>query len=73
MRGKIKNIVSVGKVKMYLIWLEEIGVFARTYSGSSYRNYDYWKELKIGDWAEGLDWKDEGRKILNADSHSSII
>lgn len=69
MKGKIKNIVPAGKSKMYLIWLEEIGGFGRTYTGPTYRNYDYWKELKIGDWIEGLVWKDEGRKILDADSH----
>jgi hypothetical protein len=68
MKGKIKNIVPVGKVKMYLIWLEEFGVFGRTYSGSIYRNYDYWRDLKIGDWVVGLEWKDKKKAILDADS-----
>jgi len=73
MKGKIKNIVSFGKVRMYLIWLDEIGSFGRTYSGPAYRNFDYWKGLKIGDYAEGLEWKEESKKILNADSHTFVM
>jgi len=68
MRGKITRVVESGNFSMYLIWLSESNSFARTYTGSGYRNYTNWKDLKVGDFVQGLEWKDLSRKILDADS-----
>lgn len=68
MQGKIIRIVECENAIMYLIWLKEMNVSARTYTGEGYRNFINWKDLKIGDHLEGLQWKDEKRKLLDADS-----
>jgi len=42
--------------------------YALTYTGKKYRNYSVWSQFKVGDLVEGLEWKDEKKKLLNADS-----
>lgn len=68
MKGKIIRIADCGNIIMYLVWLKELNISARTYTGEKYRNYINWKDLKIDDQIEGIQWKDEKRKILDADS-----
>ena len=68
MLGKIIRVVESGKFKTILIWLEEVGSCGRTYTGEKYRNYHTWEQFKVGDWVEGLEWKDEKKKLLDADS-----
>lgn len=68
MIGKIIRIAECGNVTMYLIWLRDLNICGRTYTGESYRNFINWKDLKVGDFIDGLQWKDEKKKILDADS-----
>lgn len=41
---------------------------AHTYTGPTYKNYERWKKLHLGEDVEGLKWKDESRLLLDADS-----
>ena len=68
MLGKIIRVVEDDNFTTYLIWLKELNICARTYSGKGYRNYNNWRDLKIGDFIDGLEWKDDKRKLLDADS-----
>lgn len=72
MNGKIIRVVEGEKFLTFLIWLKE-GVCGRTYSGPSYRNFDHWKDFKVGDSVGGLEWKDKNKKILDADSPVYLI
>lgn len=68
MNGKIIRIAEFGITAMYLIWLKDSKIYGRTYTGEGYRNFINWKDLKVGDSIDGLQWKDEKKKILDADS-----
>jgi hypothetical protein len=73
MEGKILRVVDSGQFKTYLIWLKDLSACGRTYTGASYRNYGNWCDFKIGDHITGLEWRDESRKILDADSPVHLI
>ena len=51
-----------------LLFKLEGGKYGRTYTGEQYRNYAVWSQFKIGDWVEDLNWKDESKGLLDADS-----
>jgi hypothetical protein len=38
------------------------------YTGKQYRNYEVWSQFKVGDCVDGLEWRDEKKKLINADS-----
>jgi hypothetical protein len=42
--------------------------FGLTYTGEQYRNYSIWNQFQVGDYVEGLEWKDEKKKIIDGDS-----
>jgi len=73
MEGKVIRIVEGEKFNTFLIWLKESGVCGRTYTGATYRNWESWRDIKVGDYIGGLAWKDEERKILDADSPVHLI
>ena len=67
MKGKIIRITDSDKFITFLFWLEN-KVYPLMYTGKQYRNYSVWSQFKVGDWVEGLEWKDESKKLINADS-----
>lgn len=67
MSGIIVRITPSGDYVLVLVRLED-GRYGRTYTGESYRNYQLWRELKVGDLVAGLRWKREGQLIIDADS-----
>ena len=67
MKAKIIRITDSGAFITYLFWLEE-KAYPLMYTGKQYRNYSVWSQFKVGDWVEGLEWKDEKKKLINADS-----
>ena len=68
MEGQIKRIIPSGEFVTYIIWIKEDEVTGRTYSGRQFRNYSYWKELKVGDWVGGLRWQNKEKAIIDGDS-----
>lgn len=44
------------------------GESAKTYVVKGFRNEPLWADLKIGDRVGGLQWFDEAKKIISADS-----
>jgi len=72
MKGTVKRITPFGDLIMYLFRLET-GKYGRTYTGKKYRNYAAWKDLKVDDLIDGLQWKDEKRGIIDADSPMYIV
>lgn len=67
MKGKIVRITDSSKFTTFLFWLED-GVYPLMYTGKQFRNYSVWSQFKVGDWVDGLEWRDEKRKLINADS-----
>jgi hypothetical protein len=67
MEGEIKRVISSGEFITIIIQIVD-GVCGRTYTSPSFRNYDSWKDLKVGDAVGGLRWKNEERGIVDADS-----
>jgi hypothetical protein len=67
MEGKI---TWKGEVKNYLLFTLKLanGDSAKTYVVKGFRNIAIWSHLKIGDQIEGLQWKDEQKKLIDADS-----
>ncbi|MFH1608690.1 MAG: hypothetical protein ABH951_01575 [Patescibacteria group bacterium] len=72
MKGKIIRITDSNKFITFLFWIEN-KIYALMYTGKQYRNYAIWSQFKIGDWVEGLEWKDEKKKIINADSPVHLV
>jgi len=64
--------VSDSKGFITLLFKLESGKYGRTYTGEQYRNYAVWSQFKIGDWVEGLQWKDEKKGLLDADSPAHL-
>lgn len=67
MKGQIVGINPSGKFTMIFFKLES-GKSAHTYTGEQYRNYAVWSSFKVGDWIDGLEWRAEKKKQINADS-----
>lgn len=67
MKGKIIRITNADKFATFLFWIEGKG-YPLMYTGKQYRNFAVWRQFKIGDWVDGLEWKDEKKKLINADS-----
>lgn len=67
MKGKIIRITDSQKFVTFLFWFEE-KIYGLMYTGKQYRNYAVWGQFKVGDWVDGLEWKDEKKKLINADS-----
>jgi len=65
----------VEKDENFLMLLFKFGEkkYGRTYTGSQYRNYPDWKDLKVGDLVGGLQWKDEKLGIIDADSPVHLV
>lgn len=72
MKAKIKRINNSPKFISYLFWMED-GSYPIMYTGKQYRNYSNWKDLKVGDWVDGLDWKDKSKKLIDADSPVHLL
>jgi hypothetical protein len=66
--GVVVRITQSERKFVTLLLKLEIGAYGLTYTGEMYRNYHAWKQLKIGDEVRGLQWKDEKKKIIDADS-----
>ena len=49
------------------------GKSAHTFTGKQYRNYAIWKQFKVGDCVEGLNWKNEKKKLVDADSPVYLV
>lgn len=49
------------------------GKSAHTFTGKKYRNYAVWGQFKVGDWVEGLNWKDEKKRLIDADSPAYLV
>jgi len=72
MSSEIVRIVSSGCFVTYILRLEN-GESGRLYTGNGFRNYSNWKGLKVGDRIEGLRWKSEEKRILDADSFIKVL
>ena len=59
-----------GEVKNYLLFIIKLenGVCGKTYVVKGFRNEVNWAHFKIGNCVGGLEWFDERKKILSADS-----
>lgn len=59
-----------GEVKNYFLFTVKLsnGDSAKTYVVKGFRNCANWSHLKIGDHVDGLEWQNESKKIINADS-----
>lgn len=73
MEGVIKRINEKDSFVAVLIYLPATKKFGMTYTGTNYRNYVNWSDIKVGDRVSGLSWKDENRKLLDADSPVHLI
>jgi hypothetical protein len=67
MKGQIMGMNSSGNFINVFFKLEN-GKSAHTFTGKQYRNYAIWRQFKVGDWVEGLNWKNEGKRLIDADS-----
>jgi hypothetical protein len=67
MKGTIIRVTPSGDYVLVLIQVED-GRYGRTYTGDRYRNYHFWREMKIGDHITGLRWKREDRLLIDGDS-----
>jgi hypothetical protein len=67
MDGIIVRMAPAGDYILVLVKLDD-GRYGRTYTGERYRNYHFWRELKVGDHVTGLRWKNERQLIIDADS-----
>lgn len=72
MSGSIVRITPSGDYVLVLVRLED-GRYGRTYTGERYRNYYFWRELKVGDLITGLRWKKESQLIIDADSPVHMV
>ncbi len=61
-RREIKKNLTLFKLKL------QNGDSATSYVVSGFRNEAVWADLKIGDYVEGLKWKDQSKGIIDADS-----
>lgn len=60
--------ITPGKDFETMLFKIDKNKYGLTYTGKKYRNYATWSQLKIGDWVDGLEWKDEYKKIIDGDS-----
>ncbi len=67
MKGQIVGINPSGKFTMIFFKLEN-GKSAHTFTGEQYRNFAVWSQFKVGDCVDGLEWRDEKKKLIDADS-----
>ena len=67
MKAQIIRITDSHKFMTFLFKIDE-KVYGLMYTGNQYRNYSVWSQFKVGDWVEGLRWKDEKRKLIDGDS-----
>ena len=72
MEGQIIRVVDVRDGVMYLVWFGG-SKYGRTYTGEKYRNFDNWKDLKVGDKIGGLIWKDEDGGLVDGDSSVHLV
>ena len=72
MEGKIIRVTPVNDGVMFLVWFEG-KKYGRTYTGEKYRNFDNWRDLKVGDKIGGLVWKDERRGLIDGDSNAHLL
>lgn len=72
MKGKIIRINESGKFITFLFWFEGKS-YPLMYTGKQYRNYSTWSQFKVGDWVEGLQWKDKNKKLIDADSPVHLV
>lgn len=72
--GCLIRITDGEKFTTYLFKLAHGGV-GRVFTGSRYRNFYNWRDLKIGDMVSGLVWYDETKGTLNGDSpvHLTLV
>lgn len=49
------------------------GKSSHTFTGKQYRNYAIWSQFKVGDRVGGLNWKNEKKRLIDADSHAYLI
>jgi len=68
MEGQIKRIIPSGEFVTFIIHVKDVQSCSRTFTGQKYRNFAYWRDLKVGDWIAGLRWLDEAKGIIDADS-----
>lgn len=72
MLGTIKTIIGFAKNKQ-LIKIEVSGSIAKTYVVEGNINSKKWRDVKVGDCLNGLEWFDEESKIIDADSPISLL
>ena len=72
MNGELRRVTNGGRFQCLLIKFEN-GKWGRTYTGEDFRNFDLWRDFKVGDHITGLKWKDEKKGILDADSPVALI
>lgn len=72
MKGKILGITPSGKFVMVFLKLEG-EKSAHTFTGEQYRNYAIWSDFKVGDWIDGLEWRDEKKRLIDADSPAHLV
>jgi hypothetical protein len=67
MKGQL---IRITPSKAFVALLFKLGekTYGLTYTGEQYRNYPVWSQFRIGDWVDGLKWKDEKKRIIDADS-----
>lgn len=76
MKGEVRRIIPSGEFITYIVRVhvsDTESLTGRTYTGETFRNYAFWRELKVGDWVEGIRWKDKKRGIIDADSPVHVI
>ena len=65
--GRVHNITRHGDLLIVLFKLPN-GRYPRTYTSPKYRNYHHWTSLCDGDEVAGLQWFNEKKGLVNADS-----
>jgi len=68
MDGQIKRIIPSGEFVTFIIQVKDVRSCSRTFTGQKYRNFAYWRDLKVGDCIAGVQWKNEQKGIVDADS-----
>lgn len=72
MEGKITSCIEIKNYILFTLRLEN-GLSAKTYVVKGFKNELHWLQFKVGDAVGGLEWFDERKKIVSADSPVHLL
>lgn len=67
MKGELIRVSPSTGYTTFLLRMQD-GGYGLTYTGEQFRNFPAWSQLRVGDFVDGLEWKNKERHIIDADS-----